>query len=94
MLKEYATKEDTIAFLLSLGFTKVTEDFYDSPGVDVYGPIVQVYVYECSNGYYCVDADGGFKAPVVWSGPKADWDTSDPGQDFITHLDKYFPNWR
>ena len=93
-MEGHATKEDTIAFLLSLGFTKVTEEFYDSPGVDVYGPIVQVYVYECSNGYYCVDADGGFKAPVVWSGPKADWDTSDPGQDFITHLDKYFPNWR
>ena len=93
-MEGHATKEDTIAFLLSLGFTKVTEDFYDSPGVDEHGSIVQVYVYECSNGYYCVDADGGFKAPVVWSGPKAVWDTSDPGQDFITHLDKYFPNWR
>lgn len=93
-MKVYATKEGTIAFLLSLGFTKVTEDFYDSPGVDEHGSIVQVYIYPCSNGYYCVDADGGFLAPVVWSGPKADWDTSDPGQDFITHLDKYFPNWR
>ncbi len=93
-MKEYATKEDTIAFLLSLGFTKVTEDFYDSPGVDEHGSIVQVYIYVCGNGYYCVDADGGFLAPVVWSGPKADWDDSDPGRDFITYLDKYFPNWR
>ena len=93
-MKEYATKEDTIAFLLSLGFTEVTEDFYDSPGVDEHGSIVQVHIYLCTNGYYCVDVDGGYKAPVVWSGPKADWDTSDPGQDFVNYLNKYFPNWR
>ena len=93
-MESYATKEDTIAFLLSLGFIKVCDTFYDSPGVDVFGPIVQVHVYVCGNGYCCVDVDGGFKAPVVWSGPKADWDDSDPGQDFITHLDKYFPSWR
>ena len=93
-MEEYATKEDTIAFLLSLGFTKVTENFYDSPGVDEHGSIVQVYIYVCDNGYCCVDVDGGYKAPVVWSGPKADWGTSAPGEDFVNYLDKYFPNWR
>ena len=93
-MEQHATKEDTIAFLLSLGFTKVTEDFYDSPGTDEHGSVVQVFIYLCSNGYYCVDADGGYLAPVVWSGPRSGWDTSGPGQDFVNYLNKYFPNWR
>ena len=93
-MKEWATKEDTIAFLLSLGFTKVTEDFYDSPGVDVFGPIVQVHVYVCGNGYCCVDVDGGFMAPVVWSGPITDWDDQDSGQEFVEYLNKNHPGWR
>ena len=93
-MKECATKEDTIAFLLSLGFIKVTEDFYDSPGVDEHGSIVQVYIYVCRNGYCCVDADGGFLAPVVWSGPKADWDNQEPGKEFVAYLDKNYPGWR
>ena len=93
-MKVYATKQGTIAFLLSLGFTKVAEDFYDSPGVDEHGSIVQVHIYLCGNGYYCVDADGGFLAPVVWSGPKADWDNQDSGQEFVDHLNKNHPGWR
>ena len=93
-MEQYATKEDTVAFLLSLGFTEVDDAFYDSPGRDIYGSIVQVHVYLCGNGYYCVSADGGFSAPVVWNGPRADWDTSDPGQDFVNYLNNYFPNWR
>jgi hypothetical protein len=93
-MEQYATKKGTIAFLLSLGFTEVCDTFYDSPGCDAHGSIVQVHIYLCTNGYYCVDVDGGYKAPVVWSGPKADWDTSDPGQDFVNYLNKYFPNWR
>ena len=53
-MEQYATKKGTIAFLLSLGFTEVCDTFYDSPGCDAHGSIVQVHIYLCSNGYYCV----------------------------------------
>ena len=34
-----------------------------------------VKLYQCAYNYWCVDIDGGWKAPIVWSGPTADWDT-------------------
>lgn len=97
-MKSYATKEATESFLESLGFksleTATGVVFYDSPGEDVFGPIVQAHIYECNNGYYCVAVDGGYRAPVVWNGPKAEWDEKDPGEEFVTYLDLHFPGWR
>ena len=94
-MEGYATKEDTIKFLKELGFIEIDSSTYNSPNSDSYGMhVAQVYIYKCVNGYYCVDVEGGYKAPVVWSGPRADWDTSDPGQDFVNYLNKYFPTWR
>lgn len=97
-MESYATKEATEAFLVSLGFkpleTATGVVFYDSPGEDVFGTIVQVHVYQCNNGYYCVDVDGGWRAPVVWNGPKAEWDKKDTSEEFVAYLDLYFPGWR
>ena len=97
-MESYATKEATEAFLESLGFKRLEiatgAVFYDSPGEDEFGTIVQLYPYECNNGYYCVDVDGGWRAPVVWNGPKAKWDKEDTSEEFVAYLDLYFPGWR
>lgn len=92
----YATKEATIAFLEQLGFTRVVEDelFFDSPKSDFGGAIIQLFVYQCANGYWCVDADNGYMAPVVWNGPKADWDKSSLSDEFVAWLDNHHPGWR
>ena len=95
-MESYATKAATIEFLTSIGFKPVDEEFYDSPKNDAdYGmPVIQLYVYQCNNGYYCVDADGGFRAPVVWDGPVAAWDKSNTGDEFIEWLNTNCPGWR
>lgn len=97
-MESYASREATAAFLESLGFKSLETTtgvvFYDSPGEDVFGTIVQVHVYQCNNGYYCVDVDGGWRAPVVWNGPKAEWDKKDTSEEFVAYLDLYFPGWR
>ena len=97
-MESYATKEATEAFLERLGFKplEIAADgvFYDSPGEDVFGAVVQVYIYQCNNGYYCVDVDGGYRAPVVWDGPKAEWDKKNASEEFLAYLDRYFAGWR
>ena len=98
-MESYAPKEATEAFLVSLGFTRYEDTvtnlvYFDSPGEDVFGAVVQVYIYQCNNGYYCVDVDGGYREPAVWNGPKAEWDEEDPGEKFETYLDHNFPEWR
>lgn len=98
MSASFATKEATIAFLISLGFTQVECDnrFYDSPKGDEYMPVVQAYVYKCLHGYFCVTLDGdyGWSSPVVWSGPTASWDSACTSEEFVSYLDKHYPGWR
>ena len=98
-MESYASKEATEAFLEGLGFTRFESPggvvYFDSPGEDGYScTIVQLYPYECNNGYYCVDVDGGWRAPVVWNGPKAEWDKKDTSEEFLAYLDLYFPGWQ
>lgn len=96
MSEQYATKEATVAKLKELGFIEVDGETLDSPKNDQYGlPVVQAYVYQCGNGYWCVDVWGdGWQAPIVWHGPKADWDTSDTTEEFIAWSDTNYPGWR
>jgi len=93
-MEHLASKEDTVQCLLSLGFIRVDKesDFFDSPGSDWAGSIVQVYVYQCVNGYYCVDTDGGYRAPVVWNDPEDR--NSKTTEKFVAYLDQYFPGWK
>ena len=95
-MENYASREATVEFLESIGFTAVEPngDFFDSPGKDTFGPVVQLYIYPCANRYWCVEADGGYKAPVVWNGPRADWDDSDQGKDFVEFLDRNHSGWK
>lgn len=98
-MEKYATKEATIKALESLGFIRVNNEscFFDSPKDCPYHHIsvVQAYIYQCSNEYWCVELDGEhvFKAPCVWNGPKADWDRSDTLQEFKQYLDDHYPGW-
>lgn len=94
---EYATKEATISVLTGLGFKIVSNkpDHFIPPksGEGRHGTAM-VHIYKCRNDYYCVDVQGGWQAPVVWNGPKADWDKTDTRQEFIDWLDQQFPGWR
>ena len=78
-MEAYATKEATAAALVSLGFIRFDDVWFDSPKEDEFGgPMVQCRIYQCSNKYWCVDVSGavdGFEAPIVWNGAKADWIT-------------------
>ena len=97
-MEAYATKEATAAALVSLGFTRFDDVWFDSPKEDEFGgPVVQCYIYKCSNKYCCVDVSGTvdrFEAPIVWNGPKADWDHANELDEFVAWLDRYNPGWR
>ena len=96
-MREYATKEATIEALLSLGFTKLKhiDNSFVSSGKDSAGfTIAKAVVYLCRNDYYCVDVNGGWQAPIVWNGPKAEWDTTDTTAEFVNWLDEHFAGWR
>ena len=93
-MKEYASFEATHAKLLELGFLPTDGETYDSPNNDKYGiPVVQVYIYQCNYGYYCVDVYGDYRAPIIWDGPKAIWDRVDSTKEFIEWLNSNYPNW-
>lgn len=102
MSKDYATYEATVAALVGLGFKGIAETdntpvrFFDSPknmpGFNF--PVIQAYIYQCNSGYWCVELEGGFRAPCVWNGPKADWDTTDTTAKFTAWLDLKHPGWR
>ena len=98
-MEAYATKEATAAALVSLGFTRFDDVWFDSPKEDEFGgPMVQCRIYKCRAGHWCVDVCGyapdGFSAPVVWNGPKADWDHTNELDEFVAWLDQYNPGWR
>lgn len=43
-------------------------------------------IYECGGGYHCVAVCGDiWQAPIVWSGPRAPWDTS-TDKDTLTNF--------
>lgn len=105
MSKEnYASFEATLAALIGLGFKLVElnadlgesdHTFLDSPKIDGYNlPIVQISIYQCRLGWWCVSTDGGYMNPCVWNGPKADYDKEDTLDIFVKHLDNNFPGWR
>lgn len=101
MSEAYATREATVQTLLGLGFQPVPEEngayarFFDSPKRDGFNmPVIQAHPYQCNNGYWCVSLEGGFKAPCVWNGPRAEWDKSDTTAEFVTFLDTNHPGWR
>ena len=95
-MEHWADKQATVTFLESNGFSHITGDFYDCKGEDHFGPIVQARIYQCKNGYWCVDLNGDhdWAAPVVWDGPKAVWDNTDTGEEFKKYLDKHYSGWR
>lgn len=102
-MEAYATKQDTVDALVTLGFIPFEDEdgrqYLDSAKeTDTGSPYVQLYVYQCSNKYWCVDANGilnsGFDAPVVWKGPRADWDKAVELDEFVEWLDQYNPGWR
>ncbi len=98
-MEAYATKEATATALVSLGFIRFDDVWFDSPKEDEFGgPMVQCRIYKCRAGHWCVDVDGytpdGFSAPVVWNGPKADWDHANELDEFVAWLDQYNPGWR
>ena len=98
-MERYASFEATAAALVSLGFIQFPDEadrqWFDSPKETETGsPVAQAYVYQCSKGYYCVDVDDGYCAPIVWNGPRADWDKTNVLDEFVAWLDKYNAGWR
>lgn len=96
-----ASREDTLRALTGLGFILLPSEagdrhvFLDSPKRDGYDmPVVQISIYQCSVGHWCVDMEGGYRAPCVWNGPRAQWDNSDTASEFVEFLDKHHPGWR
>ena len=98
-MERYATKEASAAALVSLGFIRFDDIWFDTPmETETGSPFVQCMLYQCPNKYWCVDVNGwknsGFSAPVVWDGPTVDWDKSIPLDDFVEWLNQYNPGWR
>ena len=97
-MEKYASYQDSREVLEELGFVPLSdaadETVFDSPGEDWVGSVIQVQLYQCRNNYWCVDADNGFMAPIVWNGPRADWDDSDTKMEFTKWLDKNHPGWK
>ena len=103
MSEDFASYEETVKVLKSLGFVAVFADlveenkpvFFDSPKKDECGlPVAQVYVYLSRAGYYCVSVYEGFQAPCTWLGPRASWDKTDTQAEFVLWLDNNHPGWR
>jgi hypothetical protein len=95
MSTSYATLAATQQALITLGFKALDAMCFDSPESDWAGPVVQASIYKCSADYYCVtlSGDDSWGAPVVWSGPKAAWDTSDTTDEFFDYLDYHYTGW-
>ena len=99
-MERYATKEATAAALVSLGFIRFNDVCFDSPNETETGsPVIQCHIYRCANQYWCVDIDvadsnAGWSAPIVWDGPRADWDKSDPLHEFVERITQANPAWR
>lgn len=100
-MEAYASKQDTIDALLSLGFIQFDDVWFDSPKETETGsPMVQLYIRRShgGDGYWLVEVSGyktdGFTSNVVWNGPRATGDTTNELDEFIEWLDQYNPGWR
>ena len=100
-MEHYASKEDTLKALSKLGFTESSGAFaiFNSSKRKecngVHSPVARLRMYQCASGYWCVEhVPGGWQAPVVWNGPKAEWDQVDPADEFANYLNKVAPGWR
>ena len=99
-MERYATKEATAAALVSLGFIRFDDVWFDSPkSTEIGSPVVQCHIYQCANQYWCVDIDVaganvGWSAPIIWDGPRADWDKSNELDEFVAWLDEANPAWK
>ena len=97
-MEHFASYQDSRTVLEELGFIPLSESseetIFDSRGTDQFGSVVQVYLYQCHNSYWCLDIDGGYLAPIVWNGPRAEYDKSDTKADLIKWLDENHPGWQ
>lgn len=89
MSEQFANRIDTINELMNLGFqpSKGDENVFMLPDGNNYNvPGFEVEIYRCSGGWWCVDIDGGYRAPVVWNGPKAEHDNEKASDRFINFI--------
>ncbi len=94
-LETYAPRVDTIAVLESIGFKEIN----DQPGHMLSPTGLKASVYLSLAGYWCAmfsddDWEDSWGAPVLWKGPTAQWDNSNPTEEVVNHLNKYHPGWR
>ena len=93
-MEKYATLEASAEVLKSLGFTSDDNKTFHSPGKNEKGSVARALIYKCRNGYYGVDVEGGWQAPVVWHGPSAEWGLTDVSREFTDWLNQHFPGWK
>lgn len=103
-MKHFASKEDTLNTVESLGFIQQQgepEDvlvFLNSPKKNnQHLPIVQISVSNCRNNYWCVDVWGcctPTQVTPVWNGPRVVWTQPDAIDSFVAWLDEHYPGWR
>ena len=103
IMEHYASKKDTVNALLKLGLVRseinpkliVTTKTKKDPETDIHSPLAVFRIYQSGYGYWCVEhVPGGWQAPVVWNGPKAEWDQINPTQEFTDYLNEVAPGWR
>ncbi len=103
-MEHWSSEADTAKKLCELGFVELEGcpgQFRASHPIQnkVTGEMesgLTVSIYHCNSGYHCVRILGhtGWMAPVVWNGPRAHWDKTDPGEEFVSYLDEHYPGWR
>jgi hypothetical protein len=90
---EWSTHFDTRRVLEDdLHFSAVTPNHWTS-----LDGRVDAHIYVCGRGYCCVGfcssnesfEDTGWRAPIVWKGPRAHWD-SETHKDTLEHLKRFF----
>lgn len=100
----YAPLRDTLRVLDEAGFNLHGLDLAD--GLDPITKAahaewdVFAHVYLAGSGYYCVSlrtsrdvslgVEGEWQAPVVWFGPRAEWDKTDESADFKRFLKDFY----
>ncbi len=93
-MEQWASKEDTINTLLGLGFTRIENSVLDSGYASSGTNRALITIYQCGLFYFCVAVNAeGWQAPVVWNGPRATWDDSNPTYEFVAYLNKHYPGW-
>lgn len=103
----YAGRECTIDALFEAGFqidqtAPKPFSMYDADVITVCHTLDKNQIaaaYQCASGYYCVaiydrrdTSDLGWMAPIIWNGPRASWDLSNPLEDFTAYVEAYLPD--